>query len=42
MSGRRPFRELTIAFTPDRRLRIDDMKWELFAELPLHELLRAR
>lgn len=42
MSGRHPFSELTIGFTPERRLRIDDMKWELFADLPLHELRRAR
>ena len=42
MSGRRPFRELTKDFVPERRVRIDEMKRELLAEMPLHELRRAR
>ena len=42
MSGHRPFSELTKNFTPERRRRIDDMKAELLAEMPLHELRRAR
>ncbi len=41
MSGRRPFTELTKDFSPERRQRIDDMKRELLAEMPLHELRRA-
>ena len=42
MRGRRPFSELTEDFTPERRRRIDDIKRELLAEMPLHELRRAR
>ena len=42
MSGRRPFSELTRDLTPERRRRIDDLKIELLAEMPLHELRRAR
>ena len=42
MSGRRPFSDLTRDFTPARRRRVDDMKRELLAEMPLHELRRAR
>ena len=42
MSGRNPFSELTKDFTPERRRRIDEMKRELVAEMPLHELRRAR
>ncbi len=42
MSGRHPFSELTGAFTPERRRRIDEIKRELLAEMPLHELRRAR
>ena len=42
MSGRHPFRELTQGFTPERRRRIEAMKRELLAEMPLHELRRAR
>lgn len=42
MSGHRPFSELTRNFAPKRRRRIDDMKAELLAEMPLHELRRAR
>ncbi len=41
MSGRRPFTELTKNFSPERRGRIDEMKRELLAEMPLHELRRA-
>ena len=42
MSGRHPFSDLTKDFTPERRRRIDDMKQDLLAEMPLHELRRAR
>ena len=42
MSGRHSFRELTKEFSPARRRRIDGMKRELLAEMPLHELRRAR
>ncbi len=42
MSGRNPFSELTKDITPERRERIDEMKRELLAEMPLHELRRAR
>ena len=42
MSGRHPFRELTRDITPERRRRIDAMKRELLAEMPLNELRRAR
>ena len=42
MSGRHPFKELTKDFTPERRQRIEAMKSELLAEMPLHELRRAR
>ena len=42
MSGRHPFSELVKDFTPERHQRIDTMKSELLAEMPLHELRRAR
>ncbi len=42
MSGRKPFSELTKDFSPDRWRRIDEMKRQLLAEMPLHELRRAR
>ena len=42
MSGRRPFRELTKDFAPERRGRVDAIKRELRSEMPLHELRRAR
>ena len=42
MSGRQPFSELTKDFAPERRRRIEAMKHELLAEMPLHELRRAR
>ena len=42
MSGHRPFEDLTKDFTRDRRQRIEAIKGELLAEMPLHELRRAR
>lgn len=42
MSGRNPFSELTKDFTPERRRRIKAMKNKLLADMPLHELRRAR
>lgn len=42
MSGRHSFSELTKDFSPERRRRIDEIKAELLAEMPLHELRRAR
>ena len=42
MSGHHPFSELTKDFTPERRRRIEAMKAELLADMPLHELRRAR
>ena len=42
MSGRHPFSELTKDFTPERRQRIEALKGERLAEMPLHELRRAR
>ena len=42
MSGRHPFSELTGDFTPERRRRVDEIKRELRAEMPLRELRRAR
>ena len=42
LSGRHPFSELTKDFTPERRQRVTEMKRELLAEMPLHELRRAR
>ena len=42
MSGRHPLIELTRDFTPERRRRVDEMKRDLLAEMPLHELRRAR
>ena len=42
MSGRHPFHELTKDFTPERRQSIEAIKSELLAEMPLHELRRAR
>ena len=41
MSGRHPFNELTKGFSKERRQRIDAVKAELLAELPLHELRQA-
>ena len=42
MSGRHPLSELTKDFTPEQRRRVDNIKSELLAEMPLHELRRAR
>jgi len=42
MSGRQSFRELTKGVSPARRRRIDGLKRELLAEMPLHELRQAR
>ncbi len=42
MSGRKPFSELTESFTPQRRQHIEAIKRDLLAEMPLHELRRAR
>ena len=42
MSGRHPFSALTKDFTPERRRRIKAMKTKLLADMPLHELRRAR
>ena len=41
MNSRHPFSELTKDFTPERRKRVDDIKRELKAEMPLYELRRA-
>lgn len=41
MSGRHPFQELPDEFTDERRQRVDAIKRELLAEVPLHELHRA-
>ena len=41
MSGRHSFKKLTKDFAPKRRNRIDVIKRELVAEMPLHELRRA-
>ena len=41
MSGRHSFSELTRDFTPERRRRIDEMKDELLAETPQHDLRRG-
>ena len=42
MSGRHPSSELTTNFTLECRRRIVAMKNELLAEMPLHEIRRAR
>ena len=42
MSGRHSFRELTEGFSPERHRRVEAIKEELLAEMPLHELRRAR
>ena len=41
MSGRQPFNRLTEGFSKERRERIEAIKAELVAELPLHELRQA-
>ena len=42
MSGHKPFSELTKHFTPEDRRIIDEMAKQMLAEMPLHELRRAR
>ena len=42
MSGRHPFSELTKDFTPERRRRVEAIRAKLLADMPLHELRRAR
>ena len=42
MSGHRPFEDLTKDFTRQRLEHIETIKGELLAEMPLHELRRAR
>ena len=42
MSGHKPWSELTKGFSPERCRRIDEMRKKMIAEMPLHELRRAR
>ena len=42
MAGHKPWSELTKNFSPGRRRRIDEMTNQMIAEMPLHELRRAR
>ena len=42
MSGHRPFSELTKHFTAEDRRIVDEMTEQMLAEMPLHELRRAR
>lgn len=42
MTGHRPFKELTEPFSPERRERVERISRKLAAEMPLHELRRAR
>lgn len=42
MSGHRPFSELAKDFGPERHRRVKAMKAKLAADMPLHELRRAR
>lgn len=42
MSGHKPWSELTKNFTPERRRRVDAIAKSMIAEMPLHELRRAR
>ena len=42
MSGRRPFKELTKTFSPERRARVAKRVAELKTEMALHELRQAR
>ena len=42
MAGHKPWSELTKDFSPERRRRIDAMTEQMIAEMPLHELRRAR
>ncbi len=41
MSGHRPFTDLTKGFSEERRQRINAIKAELKAEMPLHQLRQA-
>lgn len=42
MAGHKPWSELTKNFSPERRRRIDSATNNMIAEMPLHELRRAR
>ena len=42
MSERHPFQELSREFTAERRQRIDAIKRELLAEMPMTDQLRDR
>ena len=42
MSGHHPFSNLTRDFSPERKRRIESIKADLVAQMPLHELRRAR
>lgn len=42
MAGHKPWSELTKNFSPERRRRIDATTSNMIAEMPLHELRRAR
>lgn len=42
MTGHRSFKELTEDFSPERRGRVERISRDLAAEMPLHELRRAR
>ena len=42
MSGRRPFKDLTKAFSPERRARVAKRVAELKTQMALHELRQAR
>ena len=42
MSGRHPISDLTRDITPERRRRIDEIKKEFLAEMPLREVRRVR
>ena len=42
MAGHKPWSELTKNFSPEGRRRIDEMTNKMIAEMPLHELRRAR
>ena len=42
MSGHKRWSELTKDFSPERRRRIAEMTNKMIAEMPLHELRRAR
>lgn len=41
MTGRHPFSKLTKDFTPERRKRVEDIKRDLKAAMPLQELRQA-